>query len=138
MFSNAKVGDKVYDIRYGWVEINEIYDGLYYPIAVKYEDITVTYTKSGYYSATQDFPMLYWDKPEIIAPPKPLPDLKIDTPILVKDEEDTEWSKRYFAGWSEKGKIMCWANGKTSWTADTDYPIIWDEWKLPEVNNGNN
>ena len=53
----------------------------------------------------------------------------VDTPILVKDHEDGEWLKRYFAKY-EDGYIDAWGNGCTSWNADNMY--TWNYTKLAE------
>ena len=55
--------------------------------------------------------------------------VKVDTPILVKDHEDREWLKRYFAKY-EDGYVYAWGNGCTSWTADNMY--AWNYTKLAE------
>ena len=55
--------------------------------------------------------------------------VKVDTPILVKDHEDREWLKRYFAKY-EDGYVYAWGNGCTSWTADKMY--AWNYTKLAE------
>ena len=55
--------------------------------------------------------------------------VKVDTPILVKDHEDREWLKRYFAK-HEDGYVYAWGNGCTSWTADNMY--AWNYTKLAE------
>lgn len=36
--------------------------------------------------------------------------VEVDTPILVKNYEDAEWKKRYFAEYSD-GRVYAWANG---------------------------
>ena len=48
--------------------------------------------------------------------------VKVDTPILVRDYEDTEsatvvWLKRYFAEYKD-GLVYTWINGRTSWNED--------------------
>ena len=55
--------------------------------------------------------------------------VKVDTSILVKDHEDREWLKRYFAKY-EDGYVYAWGNGCTSWTADNMY--AWNYTKLAE------
>ena len=55
--------------------------------------------------------------------------VKVDTPILVKDHEDREWLKRYFAKY-EDGYVYAWGNGCTSWNADNMY--AWNYTKLAE------
>ena len=55
--------------------------------------------------------------------------VKVDTPILVKDHEDREWLKRYFAKY-EDGYVYAWGNGCTSWNGDNMY--AWNYTKLAE------
>lgn len=43
--------------------------------------------------------------------------VKIDTPILVRDYEGQEWANRYFAKYENK-TIYAWDGGRTSWTGD--------------------
>ena len=53
----------------------------------------------------------------------------VDTPILVKDHEDGEWLKRYFAKYEDE-YIYAWGNGCTRWNADNMY--TWNYTKLTE------
>lgn len=56
----------------------------------------------------------------------------VDTPILVSGD-NKEWVKRYFAKYKD-GKVYCWLNGKTSWTAFCELSIgHWKYTKLAEV-----
>ena len=58
--------------------------------------------------------------------------VEVDTPILVKEYEESKWTKRYFAKY-EDGVIYAWNNGVTSWTANDDECIIaWSFAKLAE------
>lgn len=59
----------------------------------------------------------------------------IDTPILVRDYNDTLWHRRYFAGLDERGKVTAWSNGCTSWTNEEEDAINWAYAKLAEVDN---
>lgn len=45
-------------------------------------------------------------------------EVKVDTPILVANEKDGPWMRRYFAKY-ENGRIHAWSVGRTSWTANT-------------------
>ena len=57
----------------------------------------------------------------------------VDTPILVKDFDDTSWKKRYFAGFSN-GFVYAWGKGCTSWSAnDHTKKTPWAYAKLAEV-----
>ena len=58
--------------------------------------------------------------------------VKVDTPILVKEYEESKWTKRYFAKY-EDGVVYAWNNGVTSWTANDDECVIaWSFTKLAE------
>ena len=135
-FGNAKVGDKVFDVRLGWGEIIDICfedNGLVY---VGFKGWTEAYNLYGVYNISYDKrPSLYWNEFEVPeeAFEKPSPKLEIDTPVLVSSKEGDEGYKRHFAGWTKDGRMKCWRNGHTSWSAGgkEDYSI-WNYWKLPE------
>jgi hypothetical protein len=61
-------------------------------------------------------------------PEMPKPDLKIDDPVIVW-MNNCEEERRYFAGWSEDGRIICWAAGGTSWSTGSN--TTWYQWRLP-------
>ncbi len=54
----------------------------------------------------------------------------VDTKILVRDCDDEQWQRRYFASF-EAGKIYAWDSGKTSYTADS-FRAVWAQAKLFE------
>ena len=59
----------------------------------------------------------------------------VDTPILVRDYEDTEgvtvvWFKRYFAEYKD-GLVYAWINGRTSWNENCT-----NEWKYAKLAEG--
>ena len=56
--------------------------------------------------------------------------VEVDTPILVRDYEDGEWVKRYFAKF-EDGKVYAWVDGGTSWSSDNK-THKWNYAKLAE------
>jgi len=56
-------------------------------------------------------------------------DIKIDTKILVRDDEDEEWHRTYFAGY-EYGKVLAFVNGGTSWNKKDK--LEWNYAKLAE------
>ena len=56
--------------------------------------------------------------------------VKVDTPILVRDYEGSEWIKRYFAKFAD-GKVYAWLGGVTSWTANSNMSS-WKYAKLAE------
>lgn len=56
--------------------------------------------------------------------------VKVDTPILVRDNEGQEWARRYFAKY-EDGTVYSWDVGCTSWSA---YGLTaWEFAKLAET-----
>lgn len=58
-----------------------------------------------------------WLKEEYIEPPIDWTKVKVDTPILVKNSNDSNtWVCRYFAEYKD-GVIYTWSDGRTSWTA---------------------
>ena len=56
--------------------------------------------------------------------------VKVDTPILVKNTEEGEWVRRYFAKFKD-GKVYAWWDGATSWTADDEYDV--NSWKYAKL-----
>ena len=61
------------------------------------------------------------------------PKVKVDTPILVKANEQDEWEKRYFAYFKD-GKVYAWLCGTTSWSTNNDEDVMsWNYAKLAEV-----
>ena len=55
--------------------------------------------------------------------------IKVDTPILVRDSEDSKWLERYFAKF-EDGKVYAWLGENTSY--DTCNAAKWKYAKLTE------
>ena len=75
---------------------------------------------------------ILWLMEEYEEPKEPETDwskVKVDTPILVRDFEGSDWLKRYFAKY-EDGYVYAWGNGCTSWNADNMY--AWNYTKLAE------
>ena len=59
--------------------------------------------------------------------------VKVDTPILAKDDYDDKWEKAYFAKYEDE-MIYAWSNGRTSFSArNEEDTFIWDRAKLAEV-----
>ena len=76
MFKDAKAGDIVWSVINGWgkIEIFNIksdYPLSDYPLEVKFNRTTESYTLDGKNHALSLYPTLYWDKIEITPPPKP-------------------------------------------------------------------
>ena len=56
-------------------------------------------------------------------------EVEVDTPILVRDSEDGDWYRRYFAKYKNR-KVFAWRDGRTSWN-EIDVRA-WDCAKLAE------
>ena len=58
--------------------------------------------------------------------------VEVDTPILVRTDEATQWVRRYFAKY-EDGSVYVWNLGRTSWSATNDKDVsAWPYAKLAE------
>ena len=58
--------------------------------------------------------------------------VEVDTPILVRTDEATQWVRRYFAKY-EDGIVFVWNLGRTSWSATNDKDVsAWPYAKLAE------
>lgn len=75
-----------------------------------------------------------WLEQEYVEPEQQVDwsEVKVDTPILVRDYESGKWIKRYFAKFVD-GKVYAWGDGATSWTADGECDVTsWNHAKLAE------
>ena len=72
---------------------------------------------------------LLWYLEEYEEPKVDWSKVKVNTPILVKETENKNWIRGYFAKY-EDGKVYAWSNGRTSWT--TSYMVSWKYAKLVE------
>ena len=73
---------------------------------------------------------LLWLMEEYEEPEEPETDwskVKVDTPILVRDNENGEWRKKYFAKY-EDGHVYAWNSGCTSWNGRLMY-----DWKYAKL-----
>ena len=140
MFQNAKIGDRVWDARYNWGTIEAIYSKNIFPIKVKFDfkDFHRDYTFDGKCTFNYLNPVLFWNEFEIPQEAfiKPLPQLEKDTKVLVWNENnsfnESRKHKRYFSHFDKDGRIYCYEQGCTSWSATTTQ--AWDIWELYEKN----
>ena len=75
-----------------------------------------------------------WCESEYIEPPVDWSKVPVDTPILVRDEDEEKFKKRHFAKYANE-KVYAWNMGTTSWTADENCVTTWNCAKLAEPNN---
>ena len=77
-----------------------------------------------------------WCNEEYTEPPIDWSKVPVDTPILVRDNENDKWTRRYFAKY-ENGQVYAWGSGVTSWSACGSYDVApWKYAKLAEESNG--
>lgn len=135
-FENAKVGDRVWHLHCKWGTIRAIRPDKFFPIEVKYDTGGEgSFTLSGVELITNDVATLFWDEVTIIAPPKPLPKLAVDTKVLVWNThgDTTSKTKRYFSHFSSSGNPCCFFSGRSSFTKESDADWIeWDKYELAE------
>lgn len=75
--------------------------------------------------------MMLWLQEEHEEPEVDWESVPIDTPILVRGDEEDEWRKRYFAGLSDREGTYAWADGTTSFTG-----IVRSPWKHAKLWEG--
>lgn len=56
--------------------------------------------------------------------------VKVDTPILVRDNENTAWVRRHFANY-ENGNVWAWRDSRTSWTVSDEDDMTW--WRYAKL-----
>ena len=72
-----------------------------------------------------------WCESEYKEPPIDWSKVPVDTPILVRDNQDEELYRRHFAKF-EDGIVYAWDDGRTSWSSLSDEAVDWKYAKLAE------
>ena len=126
-FETAAVGDTVWDVEHGWGTVRAIHPDTPWPVRVKFERSTKSYTWDGR-DDLHEPRTLYWD--ELVIPTKPLPKLKVDTLVRVWDKDRSLAKLRYFSHF-EGTKIFTYCHGATSVT--TDVTNTWENWEVVAV-----
>ena len=138
-FSEAKVGDKVWSIRHGWVKILNVHHSESYPILInkgKEEIDTLSFTINGKLNGSDLYPILFWNEFEIpeIAFRKPIPKLEVDTLVWVWDKCESLKFLRFFSHFDEYGSIYTFDDGRDS-SYNLDATTDWNYWELYEPKN---
>lgn len=130
-FETAKAGNKVWDIRLGWGKVYHMRErhNVYLVEVIFPKGGRLLYTVDGLYHKDDITQSLFWDEVKIKAPVMPLPDLEVDTKVIVWNNI-TRKTKRHFSHFNPAGKIICFDNGMTSWT--TNHTSAWGNWELAE------
>ena len=127
-FETAKVGDKVYHYRYGWSTITNIKKESNYPIIMDYD---FSFTYEGFADKSDKNRTLFWDEVVITPPEKPLPKLEVDTKVLVWNSVKVKLHS-HFSHFEKNGKIVTFAEGRTSWSQGDKSVVDWEYWELPK------
>ena len=69
-----------------------------------------------------------WLMKEYVGPQVDWSKVKVDTPILVRDFEGSDWFRRHFAKY-ENGTVYAWDGGDTSWSGED----VMTEWKYAKL-----
>ena len=97
MFSNAKIGDKVWSLTRGWgtITIDEDHgQSSDYPIHVRFDKGSNDYyTVCGKFYTHDINPSLFWDEIKLEIPKKPLHKLEVDTKVLVWNNGETKYRR---------------------------------------------
>lgn len=130
-FENIQIGDKVWCMAEGWGVVDDIEEYSDYPLRVSFPNGSYRmYTLDGLdsaYANDRKVQSLFWDEIVNEAPEKPIPELAVDTKVIVWDS-DMFRCKRYFSHFNSSGEIECFVHGKTSWT--TEDTVDWPYWEL--------
>ena len=72
-----------------------------------------------------------WLNSEYVEPSVDWSKVAVDTPILVRDNEDDVWRRRHFAKYVNN-TVYAWNGGATSWSACRSGNVITD-WKMAKL-----
>ena len=130
-FTDAKAGDPVWSLTEGWgVVIERSSPHTRYPLTVQFENGTHSYTLWGRFRTSDLNPTLFWDEVKIETPEKPLPDLEVDTKVMVWKDRGLR-TNRHFSHFDHRGVMHTFADGRTSFTGSGS-TVPWTNWELPE------
>ena len=135
-FSKAKVGDRVWSNRDGWLSIINI-NYTSYPIdAVSSCGLRTSFTAEGKEHTSHIHPAIFWNEFEIPkeAFVKPNPKLEVDTLVWVWDECKNKKLLRFFSHFNEYGEICTFSDGRDS-SYDLHNTARWKNWELYEPKN---
>jgi hypothetical protein len=124
-----KVDDKVWDTRYGWSKVVALCKTSPHNIITNID----CYTTDGKYSIDNKLSNLFWNEFKVpkCAFIKPLPNLKVDTKVLVWNDNGIK-ERRYFSHFDKYGNICCFSYGDTGWGTKNATTTVWNNWELFE------
>ena len=84
----------------------------------------MSYTSEGSY-------LVYEGSPHDLILPEDYSTYKVDEPVMVRDHDEGEWKRRYFAG-VRGGKPCVFCGGATSWSVGSpDHMLVWNQCRRP-------
>ncbi len=130
--SAAKVGDRLFVLKYGWCDVIDIFPKNVYPVRVfhKGTGAALSCTWEGKEHVHDTNPTVFWDEVKIVPPrrPKrPLPDLPVDTPVFVGSGRGTP---QHFKAWGGGTIMITFRDGLTSHTGALEAGAYWGSWRL--------
>ena len=131
---NAKVGDRIYSMVHDqFLTVNHIVRAMSGKWYIEFEG-GAWCTPNGCHYNDKGVQTYFWDKPQVVAPVKPVIVPKNDVLVGVRQTNESSWVKRYSTGHMINGKLQCWGCGRTSLTAsdENDYSC-WDVWRECKV-----
>ena len=136
MFKNAEEGDRVWSFVNGWGRVVGIVEDSNFAISVRFnkDGLVESYTAKGHTCTSDINPTLFWDEIKFNIPPKPLPDLEVDTKVIVWDYTNSDRKlNRHFSHFGENRNIRVFVNGHSSWTGEET--VDYSHWKLADETN---
>jgi hypothetical protein len=74
--------------------------------------------------------LCYFNKNGVSSKPRfNICNLKPNSIVYVKNNDDKFYLRRYFSHFNSNGKIVCFSDGKSRWNANPHEVSTWDEWK---------
>lgn len=133
-FEDAKAGDQLWSVEFGWGEVVSR-DNVSKSFTVEFngdEFETYCFKGSRKRPLREKMQTLFWDEVVIEAPTKPLPDLPVDTKVLVWNNSKAHARNAHFCCF-EDGRIFTYESGRTSFTKTLgDNLKGWNYWELAE------
>jgi len=121
-YNKLKLGDWVWTIQYGWVQISKI-TSTQIAVNTRNEDevIQVCYTRKGKFFGSDKFPSLFPEALPQVDPFSQSPCLTKGDTVLVRHNNTASWKPAYFAAYKPGCPgIMCFKDGKTEWSSQGD------------------
>ena len=117
--SKVEVGDKIWTIHLGWIEVTRIDTRFVYPVITGCH----SYTFDGKFRLADKYPSAFLECPFKEQP------IEKDTIVWFRDYEDATWRVGYYSHF-ENGKHWCFVNSKKSTETNTT-----NGWKIVTTEN---